>query len=105
MISTWLKWGWFRWEPVSVGVNFEGGNAVTFGTGVCWDVAAGFYLRTVLDFALAEGDKYWGLGGGAGYGFGLGSGWHFDAEVDATFWPGEVLAVPLEGRVGVRYGF
>ena len=104
-LSTWFKWGWFRWEPVSLGVSFEGANAVNLGTGACWDIAAGFYLRTLLDFAFAEGNQYWGLLGGAGYGFDLGKGWRLDAEVDATFWPGDVLAVPFEGRLGVRYGF
>jgi len=104
-LSTWLKWGWFRWEPLSLGVSFEGANVVTLGTGACWDIAAGFYLRTLLDFAFADGAKYWGFLGGAGYAFDLGKGWRLDAEVDATFWPGEALAVPFEGRLGVRYGF
>jgi thiol-disulfide isomerase/thioredoxin len=104
-LSTWLKWGWFRWEPVSVGVSFEGANAVTLGTGACWDIAAGFYLRTLIDFAFADGASYSGFLGGAGYGFDLGKGWRLDAEVDATFWPGDILVVPLEARLGVRYGF
>ena len=102
-LSTWLKWGWFRWEPVSLGVNFEGVNAVTLGTGAAWDIVAGFYLRTLFNMAFADKKSYWGFLGGAGYGFDLGKGWHLDAEVDATFWPGDVLVVPLEARVGVRY--
>ena len=104
-LSTWLKWGWFRWEPVSVGVNFEGANTVTLGTGAVWDIVAGLYLRTLFELAFADSRSYWGFLGGAGYNFELGRGWHLDAEVDATFWPGEVLVVPLEARVGVRYGF
>ncbi|MFH1531722.1 MAG: PEGA domain-containing protein [Pseudomonadota bacterium] len=104
-LSTWLEWGWFRWEPVSVGVSFEGANAVTLGTGAAWKVIAGFYFRTMFDVAIAGGRTYWGLLGGAGYVFELGSGWSLSAEVDATFWPGDALGVPLEARVGVGYGF
>jgi thiol-disulfide isomerase/thioredoxin len=104
-LSTWLKWGWFRWEPVSLGVNFEGANTVTIGSGACWDIIAGFYLRTLFDLAIANKNTYWGILAGAGYGIKLGKGWTVDVEVDATFWPVGVLAVPLEGRLGVRYGF
>ena len=105
MASTWLTWGFFRWEPISLGMNFEGGSTTTVGTGACWDIAGGFYLRSLLDFAFVDGNKYWGVLGGVGYSFDLGNGWSLDAEVDATLWPGDVLAVPVEGRAGVRYGF
>ena len=104
-LSTWLKWRQVRWEPLSLGVLFEGAHTLTIGTGAAWDFAAGFYLRTLLDFAFADGAKYWGLLGGTGHSFDLGNGWHLDAEVDGRFWPGLVHAVPVEMRLGVRYGF
>jgi hypothetical protein len=104
-LSTWLKWGWFRLEPATVAVALDGANAVLIGTGAAWDVVAGLYFRTLFNVAITDGASYWGFLTGAGYGFALGSAWHIDAEVDGSFWPGEVLAVPLEARVGVRYGF
>lgn len=103
--STWLKWGWFRWEPLFLGVSFEGANAMTVGTGATWDIASGLYLRTLFNVASADGSTYWGLLAGAGYGFYLGGGWRLDAEADATVWPGEAILVPIVGRLGVRYGF
>ena len=104
-LSTWLKWGWFRWEPASIGLNFEGANAVTLATGAAWDLVAGLYLRTLFEVALADGASYWGFLTGVGYGFDLGRGWRLDLELDASFWPGAVVGVPVEGRLGVRYGF
>ena len=104
-LSTWLKWGGFRLEPVTVAVAFEGASTLFVGTGAAWDVGPGLYFRTLFNVAVVDGASYWGFLTGAGYGFALGSGWHIDAEMDGSFWPGEVLAVPLEARMGIRYGF
>jgi hypothetical protein len=78
---------------------------VTLGTGAVWGIAGGLYLRTLVDFAFTSDRSFFGFLTGAGYAFDLGSGWYLDTEVDATFWPGDILVVPLEGRLGVRYGF
>lgn len=104
-IGTWLKWSWFRWEPLHAGVALESPNAWMLGSGAAFDVLGGFYLRAALESLLDSGSAYWGVQGGAGHAFDLGSGWRIDAEVDATLWPGDVSAVPVEARLGVRYGF
>jgi len=104
-LSAWLKWSWFRWQPLSVGISFEGPNPLFLGTGAAFDIVGGLFARTLFELAFADSKSYWGILVGAGYGFDLGSGWHLDAEIDATFWPGEVVAAPVEARLGVRYGF
>jgi len=104
-LSAGLDFGWLRLEAVHAGISFEGTNPIFLGTGAAFALAGGLFARTMLDLAIASGDTFWGLTAGLGYAFALGSGWHLDTELDVSVWPGEVVAVPLEGRMGVRYGF
>ncbi len=83
-LAMWLKWRWFRWEPLSLGMSLEGAKPVLLGTGTAWDLTRSLYLRNVFLAAFAQGRKYWGLLYGAGYGFSLGAGWSLDMEVDAV---------------------
>lgn len=66
------------------------------------------YVRAALPgfFALdGSGTKAAGLLGGLGGEVGLGAGWFLSLEVDATVWWNAVSVVPVEGRVGLGWGW
>jgi hypothetical protein len=104
-VSAWLNWGWFRWEPLTIGMVFEGAKPLIIGSGLAFDAFKGLYLRALFSIAIHEGKSYGGILTGVGYAFTLTPGLYLDTELDATFWPGKDLLVPLDARFGVRYAF
>ena len=94
---------WLRWEIVSGGMAFESPSGWMASTAALFG-GAGWFLKAGPTVGGAESKTYWGVLTGLGYAFSLGSGWYLDAGLDATIWPGDALAVPVEGKLGVRYG-
>jgi len=98
-----LRFSWFRWEVLSAGISFEKPYVWNLGSAALFDIG-GLFFRTGLDLLLEEGRSYLGIEAGAGYSFFLGRGWYIDLELDLTIFPGHDVAVPIEARLGVRYG-
>lgn len=102
-LSAWLPFGKFRCE-MTAGKAVDGQGFSLARTGAVLDLGV-FFVKGMFSVAIGDGKSYWGVLGGAGYAFRLAPDWFLDAEVDTSVWPGKVLGIIPECRLGLRYGF
>jgi hypothetical protein len=100
----WRPSRWFRWEVGNTGVALEAPYVWTLGTAALLDLF-GFYLRAGPELLVGGGNTYWGIRSGLGYAAFVGRGWYLDLGANVRVIPGDVVAWPVDGQLGVRYGF
>ena len=99
-----VRIAWFRWEVLNTGVAFESPYAWTFGTAGIFDFL-GLYLKAGLEVLYADANSYWGMRSGLGYALSFGQGWYLDLGANVRIIPGADTIYPVDGQLGVRYGF
>ena len=98
-----LRWAWFRLELAGA-LTLESPVSFVLRPGVRADLFGPLFLRAayqLLTTPVVTSGALFGLGGDIG----LGNGWSLVAELDGGLWFADTGVVPLEGRLGVRYGF